>query len=518
MNLEQAVIKHEAEQDHLFFTRYFFFQRQNNKFRVNFHHHIIADALQKVIDGEIKNLVINVSPGSSKTELAVINFIARGLALNPRARFMHLSYSDDLALLNSQTARDIIRTDEYQTLWPLAIADDTNAKKRWNVMLNGVKAGGVYATSMSGQVTGFRAGLMESGFTGALIIDDPLKPEDAFSKTKLETANRELLTTVQSRLANPDVPVILIMQRLAENDCTGFIQQGNLGKDWTHIVIPAVIDDEYIAKLEPKYQDVIEPGADRRSYWPYKEPIERLLEMESGMGSNQNGSRISKFVFSSQYQQAPKAVGGNIIHGKHFVRYKIPPKFKYRKIYADTAQKTGERNDYSVFECWGYGEDGKIYLIDLLRGKYEAPELERRCNEIWNKHKAPIGDFHASNPATKKSALEKWGQLREMLVEDKSSGTGLIQKIKSSGGIPIKGIERVKDKLTRVMDILGYIEAGMVCIPEDAAFTSDFITECEAFTADDSHAFDDQVDPLVDAINDMLGKGNVAETWKKAFG
>jgi len=93
-----------------------------------------------------------------------------------------------------------------------------------------------------------------------------------------------------------------------------------------------------------------------------------------------------------------------------------------------------------------------------------------------------------------------------MLVEDKSSGTGLIQDIQSSGSIPIKGIERATDKLTRVMDIVSFIDSGLVCIPEAASFTNDFVAECEAFTADDTHAHDDMVDPMVDAVNDMLAR------------
>ncbi len=80
--------------------------------------------------------------------------------------------------------------------------------------------------------------------------------------------------------------------------------------------------------------------------------------------------------------------------------------------------------------------------------------------------------------------------------------------------IPIEGIERDKDKLTRVMDALPYIEANQVCIPEDAPFTNDFVSECEAFTADDSHDFDDQVDPLVDAVDDMLQSGNKLKQWE----
>lgn len=244
------------------------------------------------------------------------------------------------------------------------------------------------------------------------------------------------------------------------------------------------------------------PIEDRISYWPYKEPLADLLAMERGEGTDASGSRISRHVFSSQYQQAPKAVGGNIIHGAWFRYYTVLPRIKYRKIFVDTAQKTKERNDYSVFECWGYGDDGNIYLLDVLRGKWEAPELEKRTITFWAKHKA--------------QDVEKLGQLRQMVVEDKASGTGLIQKIKMLNQIPIVGLERNIDKLTRVMDVIGYIESGMVYLPESAPFTLDFVSECEAFTADDTHAFDDQIDPLVDAINDMLSSGNKIKTWVAA--
>ncbi len=496
------VIKRKSERNHLFFSRYFFKQRQNIKFKVNWHHELIADTLQKVMDSELKNVVINVPPGSSKTELAVINFIARGLALNPRCRFLHLSYSDDLALLNSQTARDMVRSDEFQELWPMAIAEDSKSKKRWNVVIEGKPAGGVYATSLGGQITGFRAGHMAPGFQGAIIIDDPIKPEDAFSTSKMDQANRKLLTTVKSRKANPETPIILIMQRVAENDPTGFIRQGNLGADWKHIVIPAVLDEAYVATLEEKYKSKIERDADDRfSYWPYKERIAELLTMERGEGTDPSGSRISRHVFTSQYQQNPVAVGGNIIRGEWFGRYHHLPKIKYRKIFVDTAQKTKERNDFSVFACYGLGDDGKLYLLDQIRGKWEAPELERRTIEFWAKHKG--------------YDVEKFGQLRQMLVEDKASGTGLIQKIKFLNHIPVKGVERVIDKFTRVMDIVSYLEVGMVQVPADAPFTHDFIAECEAFTADDSHMHDDQIDPLCDAVVDLLSSSNRLAVWSK---
>lgn len=498
-----ALAKLKCEQDHLFFTRYFFRSRQGIKFIINWHHQLIADVIDDVIAGRRKNVIITVSPGSSKTELVVINMIARGLAINPRSRFLHLSGSDSLASLNSATARDIIRSDEYQRLWPLQIAEDANAKKRWNVLVDGQPAGGVYATSLGGQVTGFRAGHMTAGFQGAILIDDPIKPEDAFSATKLDAANRRLVTTVNSRKANPDTPIILVMQRIAESDPVGFIESGNLEGDWSTVRIPAVLDPAYVTTLDQKYREMI-PGqdAERFSYWPYKEPLERLLAMERGDGTDQSGARISRHVFSSQYQQQPVALGGNVIKGEFFGRYTVLPKLKWRKVFADTAQKTKEQNDYSVFAEYGLGVDGILYLLDQIRGKWEAPELQRRAIAFWQKCKA-------RDPLV-------FGQVRKMMVEDKSSGTGLVQTLKLPPyNIPIEGIERGKDKLTRVMDALPYIESRQVSVPEDAPFTNDFIAECESFSADDSHDHDDQVDPLLDAVDDMLQAGNKLKQWEE---
>jgi len=490
-------LRERLEADHLEFTKYFFKVRQGLEFRVNWHHVLIAEKVQAVIDGAVKNLVINVPPGSSKTEEVVINLIARGLALNARARFLHISYSDDLALLNSDTAREIVRSAEYQELWSREIADDADSKKRWNVQHEGRKAGGVYATSLGGQITGFRAGHMAEGWQGAILIDDPLKVEDAYSKANRDKANRRLISTVKSRKANPDTPIIVIMQRLAEEDPTGFIKAGKVPGDWEFIEIPALITDDYVETLPEHIRPMVdgsERDADGRfSYWPYKEPLADLLASE----------KADRFVFSGQYMQRPTPLGGDIIQTGKFLRYGALPQLRYRKIFADTAQKTAERNDYSVFQCWGLGYDNRLYLLDQIRGKWKAPELKRRAIDFWNKHAAEGAD----DPSTP--------VLRQMKIEDKASGTGLIQEIQADGGIPIEGIERTKDKLTRVMDVIPQIDAGNVGVPLEAPFVSDFLTECESFTADDTHMHDDQIDPMVDAINDMLGIAKDLSVWER---
>jgi len=198
---------------------------------------------------------------------------------------------------------------------------------------------------------------------------------------------------------------------------------------------------------------------------------------------------MANAYWQALYQQNPINIGGNLIRGESFRRFDVIPKIQYRKIYGDTAQKTKEANDYSVFECWGKAESGSAILLDLIRGKWEAPELERRAVAFWNKH----------------AAMEGLGVLRELCIEDKASGTGLIQKIRNDNQIPVKGIERTTDKLTRIMDVLPYIDTGMVGFLSGAPFESDFIAECEEFSPDDSHAHDDQIDPMCDAISDMLG-------------
>lgn len=452
--------------DHLFFTRYFFKNREGVKFRINWHHKAVARALQDVIDGKIKRLIINVPPGSSKTELAVINFIARGLAINPRARFLHLSYSSELAELNSAKAKELVLSTEFQELFPLPIKSDSNARGRWNVVGDdGVSIGGCYATSTLGQVTGFRAGHMAEGFQGAILIDDPLKPVDSLSKTKRDAVNNAYINTVQSRKASPDTPVIIIMQRLADEDLTGFLVNGGDGYEWHHVKIPAI-------------------GEDGESYWPEKEPIDSLLSLKEK----------GNFTFEGQYQQEPYVLGGELIRGEWFGRYNQLPEwreFSRRAIFADTAQKTGEQNDYTVFMDALLCRTGKIYILNVWRKKVDAVGLLAMANDIW----ASVSVNNGRESLPPASAL---------YIEDKASGTGLIQQLKQGKQfIPVIPVPRTKDKLTRLMEVQPRIQSGGVFLPEAAPWVVDFIGECEAFTANDSHKHDDQIDPLIDAINTM---------------
>ena len=212
---------------------------------LNWHLYVLEYVLQAVIDRKITRLIINIGPRYSKTEQAVINFIARGLALNSRAKFMHVSYSDNLVLLNSSTVKDIVSLPEYQRLWPMKIRSDSKSKRGWFTD----EGGGMFAVPSGGQMTGLGAGRMASEkFSGAFIIDDPVKPDDAYSDVKRSAINNRFNNTMRSRLADETIPMIVIMQRIHENDMTGYLLKGGSGDKWHHLLIPAYFSEEVLTK------------------------------------------------------------------------------------------------------------------------------------------------------------------------------------------------------------------------------------------------------------------------------
>lgn len=472
----RIVVRDQCEADFTFFARYFFKRRKGSKFVFSEHHHILCDDLMRVWRGEIRNYIANLPPRYSKTELCIILFAAWCYVKNPRCEFIHLSYADTLVLENSDAIREILKSPDFLALWPdLTVKANKDSKKAWDTS----DGGKFYATSAGGQVTGFGAGRLNDQapdgsfvFSGCLLIDDPLKPDDARSDVMRKEINGRWDGTIKSRRNSPRTPTICIMQRVHEDDFTGMLRQ-DTEHEWFVRELPALVD---------------EGKPTERALWPAKHSVEALHAMRTR----------NSYMFASQMQQRPSPLGGGLIRGEWFRRFTVLPRIMYRKIYVDTAQKTAERNDFSVFECWGYGEDRRIYLMDMIRGKWEAPELKRRALSFWAKH----------------LVIPEVGSLRQMRIEDKASGTGLIQDIGAAGTIPIYAQQRNRDKYLRVMDGAPYIEAGFVCIPEGAAFTDEFVSENEAFTADGTHAHDDQIDPMLDAIDDMLGSASSLKPWE----
>ncbi|WRH62052.1 MAG: phage terminase large subunit [Fuscovulum sp.] len=432
------------------------------------HHKLIAETLDRVLAGEISRLIITVPPGYTKTEFAVVNFIAKGFLLNPASRFIHATFSDDLARENSDKVKGLIQLPDYQAIQKVSIRADSSAKDRWKT----VEGGGMLAKAAGGPITGFRAGYMDKArFTGALVVDDPLKPDDAFSPARRQAVNKRATNTFRSRLAHDGVPIIVIMQRLHSDDFVGHLLKGGTGEKWHHLDLPVWVERGMEYPKEWMHGIPIPHDLPEGPLWPEKHDAAEIEILKA-----------DSYTFASQYMGRPVSAEGALFDMDGFQWWHELPPFTYTCVYVDTAQKTGERNDYSVLQLWGRASNG-IYLIDQARGKWEAPELENAAIAFWSKHKQP------SPP-------------RAMKVEDKASGTGLIQSLRRKG-IPVVGIPRNKDKYTRGLDAAPWIASGQVYLPANATFTPALRLELQNFDGLGS-GHDDQCDPAMDAIAEML--------------
>lgn len=432
---------------------------------------VINEALDKTFTGEINRLIINIPPGFGKTAKAVWAYVARGFAINPSARFIHASYSDKLVQDNSSKIRDLINHNDYKSLFPYVnFKEDSQAKGLWKTD----KGGSFLASPSGGTITGFRAGLVNSDylFTGAFIIDDPLKPDDALSDTKRDFINQRWHNTFKSRLARPDVPVIVIMQRIHEEDFTWELLE-NSGEQWHHLVLPAYIEPSYEYKQSGIY---IDHGLPEGTLWDVKA----------------TDSAASALMDNIQYSQEPTPAKGEVYEREWFNRYSVlPSHIKSWSIYCDTASKVKKYNDYSVFQLWAQTVENKGYLVKQWRKKVKIPFLIGELEEFYKSAESISGKNKIS-----------------INIEDKDSGVGLIQglelKSDSSGSnYRVTAIQRTEGKYARALKATPYIKDGDIYIMEGAEGDA-IITEATKFKADDSHKHDDQIDPLNDFINYQL--------------
>lgn len=228
--------------------------------------------------------------------------------------------------------------------------------------------------------------------------------------------------------------------------------------------------------------------------WLFKHNLDQLRTLSEG----------DPYTYSSQMQQQPSPLGGGMFKDKWWKYYDVlPPDISRIMMYADTAQKTSEKNDYSVFQVWGRSPTKGIFLIDQLRGKWEAPQLESNLVAFWNKHKPSIYKPMGCNGVK---------------IEDKSSGSSLIQSIKQDYMIPIEPIQRNTDKVLRAMGVVKYFASGFIHLPLDAEWLHDYKEEFRKFTPLMTHKHDDQIDPTMDAVEDLIVFDNYLYTESSVGG
>lgn len=415
---EEKVLKVMCENDLLFFTRYIYKENHRRNFIVAPHFVIIANKLMDVIRGKTKRLIINIPPRYGKTELAVKAFISYGLAINPASKFIHLSYSDDLALDNSSQSKEYIESDAFQRFWEMKLKKDAQGKKKWF----NEYGGGVYATASGGAITGFGAGQANAKqFSGAIIIDDPLKPDDAFSEVKRKAVNERYNNTIRSRVNDRETPIIVIMQRLHEDDMSGFLLNGGSGEDWEHLCLPALDENN-------------------NPLWEEKHTFNELEQIR----------QANRYNFAGQYMQQPAPDEGGEWRKTWFEivkRQSVPP-IKWN-MYIDGAYTKDTANDPTGIQI--AGKFGNDYIILSSVDKYlELPELIKFIPEFIKANGVNISMIY---------------------IEPKASGKSIAQIIKAQTNLNVSEIKSdfvQMSKIERARSVSPYIESGRVKLIEGA--------------------------------------------------
>lgn len=531
---ERVIIRSKSTKSFLNFTRIWFELIQGDRLLVNWHHRLMASKIDDLLAGRLvpRNLIINIPPGGTKTEFFSIHFPAYVNALVQekrlkRFRNLNISFADTLVKRNSRRTRDIIASREYQEFWPCSFG--VNQAEEWEIKdERGRSIGQTVSRSSNGQITGGRGGYYGPEFSGMVMLDDYNKPVDMLSESRRKSANTLLVNTIRSRRGDKSkehpTPFVSIQQRLHTDDATGFMLAGGMGVPFHHVAIPAMIDEKYIQSLDEPWRSlcwetvkdtdsVVVGGVRYWSYWPQMEDVNDLLQLWEK----------DRYTFLSQYQQNPMALTGGIIDTSWFKTYTTLPKLTHRAVYVDTnSGKVEDWLDYTVFTLAGMGVDGNLYIIDVVRGRWDPEDLLKKAEEVWEKWRL--------------SGSMRVMPLRHMAIEEKQAGQGLITTLKKRSqtpeqlAIPVREIPRGtgQNKLVRCLNVIPQIKTGKVFVPathtddgqklssifyEDGTIAGSTewvltaMTECAAFSADDSHDNDDILDTWMDAIDDNLISG-----------
>lgn len=465
--------------------RYLFRVIEGVPFTVDPIHPDLFQYCQDIYDLKIKRLCLNLPPRSAKTTLMAY-LVVFAITNNPKCNIIYTSYSQALLGEISTRVMNILESPMYKAMYPHKVIlqteaaspvddfwedyrlEETKGKTNiYNTKRIQTYAGGICLfASIGSQITGYGCGIRNGkGFTGMLVIDDANKPADMRSQIMREKVLRYFEETLLSRLNNSNVPIINVQQRLHVEDLSGLL----IKKYNFELLKKPLLDENGVCQIPTQYTE------------------ERIAEL-----------KVNNYMFETQYQQNAIILGGQVIKRDYF-RYYPVKEYHYKRILiaADTAMKVKEYNDYSVFLAGGVTDDNRLHVLDMKRGKWEAPDLEKVAVEFWNRFKR--------DPKT-------GVMCNGLYVEDKASGIYLVQSLKSKYGIPVIGLKVDNDKLTRAEGVLPYIESGNVLLPESETygFVPDLLNECESFSRDDSHIHDDIVDALVYLIQESLGKAEVS--------
>ncbi len=358
----------------------------------NWHLDAIAYRLERIRCGATRRLIINMPPRSLKSITCSVAFPAYALGVDPTRRFICVSYSGDLARKHSNDFRAVLESPWYQDIFPGTRIGQKDSEIEIVTTARGFRL----ATSVGGTLTGRGAEI--------IIIDDPLKPDDAYSDAKRNATNEWFKNTLMSRLDDKRTgAIVIVMQRVHIDDLVGYVQ--DLSDDWEVLNLPAIAQlDEDIAISATKVHHRLAGEA----LSPEREPLSVLESLRMQLGSD---------AFFAQYQQEPAPPGGAMIKRKWISRYSELPHTEKRHYVVqswDTASKGGPENDFSVCTTWWVTNASQWYLVDVFRRRVDYPELKAAAQALAARHKANV-----------------------VLVEDKAEprdGEHLVEPFQDRGG------------------------------------------------------------------------------------
>lgn len=463
-----------------------FVQRLSPTYQAGWVHRKLASALERflvdVLAKKSPRLMVFMPPRHGKSELVSRYFPAWTFGNHPDISIIGSSYSNDLISRMNRDVQRIIDSAGYCEVFPRI---GLNAKN-----IRATAQGTYLRNSDIFEIVGhkgvYRSAGVGAGITGMgadiLNIDDPVKDaREANSETVRKSVWEWYTSTAYTRLS-PGGGVLLTMTRWHVDDLAGRLLEAmrkDEGDRWEIINFPAIAtaDEEHRKEGEALH--------------PERWPLAYLDNIRQAIG---------EYNWYALYQQEPTIPGGALIKSDWW-RYwegdveEIKKRCDVIVMTADTAYGVKDANDFSVFQCWGFEGNKRIYLLDQVRGKWGYEQLVPMALRFWEKHSE--GGKHGSFPA-----------VLRMYIENKASGQSLIQqhrlfRDKGVNAHPWNATDfGPADKVGRVKESLLAIYAGQVILPggDGERWVDDFISECAAFSEDMSHVHDDQVDCMTMAV------------------
>lgn len=435
------------------FTHRAFLELYGSKtFKFNWHIELLAERLEAVRLGSCKRLIINLPPRHLKSFVGSVAFPAFVLGHTPAAEILCVSYGQTLTDDLARSCRQLMQSRFYQALFRTRLANDRQALDEFGTTAGGVRR----ARSMTGGITGIGADY--------IIIDDPIKPDEAQSGARRPAVNEAFYSTIYSRLNDKETGrIVLIMQRLHQDDLVAHIQEQ---ERWDILALPAIADTGEVYDIRTPYGIHRVTRPEGEALHAARESIERLTEIR----------RLNPWVFSAQYQQNPQPPEGAIIKRdwlKFYNSNELPCEFDIKIQSWDTANKTGEANSYSVCTTWGISSR-HFYLLHVFRERLEFPALRSRAMQLNREH----------SPTT-------------VVVEPQQSGSPLLQVLTDSQ-VPVEAAALTgADKAARLHAQIDKFAGGYVHIPKQAHWLDTYVDELTSFPYS---KFSDQVDSTVQAL------------------